>query len=186
MGMVVYRGYKNGNNLFLFIFMMYMNNNLLNETFSKHLNLLRSRLKLDEGDIDSPPMYSQLKKQNIEKMVEPVGKYARELLAKKSFYYELPEGRLQLVQNIKKHFGNFYHNLGVQDLTDRELLDVLNDILSDDEKWVTSKDSRLTGMTGGYTSRTRAMPPNPETFGEFPRGSRQSLEYPVEESNKNG
>ena len=39
-----------------------MNNNLINETFNKHLNLLRNKLKLTEGEMDSPPLTSSKKK----------------------------------------------------------------------------------------------------------------------------
>ena len=163
---------------------MYMNNNLLNETFNKHLNLLRSRLKLDEGEMESSP--STVSKNKYSDKYTKIREYAMKLLADKSFYYERPEGRLQLIHKIKSYFRSFYHSLGVQDLKDKELLDILDYVLSDDEEWVTAKDTRhgsdyanfIRNRMGwsNYSSRTRAMPPNPEKFSEFPVGGRQKLE----------
>ena len=173
-----------GGFLFLFIFIMYMNNNLLNETFNKHLNLLRSRLKLDEGEMESSP--STVSKNQYSEKYTKIREYAMKLLADKSFYYERPEGRLQLIHKIKSHFRSFYHSSGVQDLKDKELLDILDYVLSDDEEWVTAKDTRLGSdyandkrmrdYVRNYSSRTRAMPPNPEKFSEFPGSGRQNLE----------
>ena len=173
-----------GGFLFLFIFIMYMNNNLLNETFNKHLNLLRSRLKLDEGEMESSP--STVSKNQYSEKYTKIREYAMKLLADKSFYYERPEGRLQLIHKIKSHFRSFYHSSGVQDLKDKELLDILDYVLSDDEQWVTAKDTRqsdydndgrnMRDYTRNYSSRTRAMPPNPEKFSEFPGRGRQNLE----------
>lgn len=159
---------------------MYMNNNLLNETFNKHLNLLRSRLKLDESEMESSP--STVSKNQYSDKYTKIREYAMKLLADKSFYYERPEGRLQLIHKIKSYFRNFYHSLGVQYLKDKELLDILDYVLSDDEEWVTAKDTRLGSdyanrdYTRNYSSKTRAMPPNPEKFSEFPDGGRQNLE----------
>ena len=75
-------------------------------------------MKLTEGEMDSPPLTSSKKKFDSEKY-NKIGEYAKELLAKKSFYYEIPEGRLQLIHKIKSHFKNFYHNWDVQHMKDK-------------------------------------------------------------------
>lgn len=155
-----------------------MNNNLINETFNKHLNLLRNKLKLTESEMDSPPLASSKKKFDSEKY-NKIGEYAKELLDKKSFYYEIPEGRLQLIHKIKSHFKDFYHNWGVQHMKDKDLMGILDYIFSDDEQWVTAKDTRETDFLG-YSNRistmAKAMPPNPEKFAEFPSGLRKYME----------
>jgi hypothetical protein len=163
-----------------------MNNNLINETFNKHLNFLRNKLKLTEGEMDSSPSMTSKKKFDSEKY-NKIGEYAKELLAKKSFYYEIPEGRLQLIHKIKSHFNNFYHNLGVQYMKDKELMGILDYIFSDDEQWVTAKDTRETDFpdflrhSSRISTMARAMPPNPEKFAEFPSGLRKYME-PVHEN----
>jgi hypothetical protein len=158
-----------------------MNNNLINETFNKHLNLLRNKLKLTEGEMDSPPLASSKKKFDSEKY-NKIGEYAKELLDKKSFYYEIPEGRLQLIHKIKSHFKDFYHNWGVQHMKDKDLMGILDYIFSDDEQWVTAKDTRETDFpdflrhSSRISTRARAMPPNPEKFAEFPSVLRKYME----------
>lgn len=160
-----------------------MNNNLINETFNKHLNLLRNKLKLTEGEMDSSLSMTSKKKFDSEKY-NKIGEYAKELLAKKSFYYEIPEGRLQLIHKIKSHFKDFYHNWGVQHMKDKELMGILDYIFSDDEQWVTAKDTRETDFparSSRISTMARAMPPNPEKFAEFPSGLRKYME-PVHEN----
>jgi hypothetical protein len=94
----------------------------------------------------------------------------RNFWPKKSFYYEIPEGRLQLIHKIKSHFNNFYHNLGVQYMKDKELMGILDYIFSDDEQWVTAKiPEKLILLHIRISTRARAMPPNPEKFAEIPK-----------------
>ncbi len=157
-----------------YIFIIYMNNNLLNETFNKHLNLLRNRLKLNESENEF-----------ISERYRKISEYARELLAKKPFYYQNPDGRYQLIDKIKSYFKNFHHNLDVHHFSNKELMTILNDVLSDDEQWVTAKDTRETDYVSSYptskiSSMKSKMPAGPEKFAEFPVNYDRALENPVE------
>ena len=62
-------------------------------------------------------------------------------------------------------------------MKDKELMGILDYIFSDDEQWVTAKDTRETDFIAHRIStRARAMPPNPEKFAEFPSVLRKYME----------
>jgi hypothetical protein len=64
-------------------------------------------------------------------------------------------------------------------MKDKDLMGILDYIFSDDEQWVTAKDTRETDFpahSSRISTRARAMPPNPEKFAEFPSVLRKYME----------